>query len=136
MAKPHLHIKSADEAEAVFYEAFMHGDMAVISALWAEEHVICVHPGSGIISGHDAVIRSWRHILENASPTSLRYRTVNKTATADLAVHMVVEEILDNDTTVALVIATNVYRKFAHGWMMLEHHASLMQQSGQGRTLQ
>ena len=27
----------------------------------------------------------------------------------------------------AIVLATNVYRKFNAGWLMIEHHASLMQ---------
>jgi len=136
MPKSVLQIKSADEVEAVFYEAFMRCDIEVMKQLWGDGEVVCVHPGSGLISGHDAVVRSWRHILENANPAEIRYTLINKTETSDLAVHVVVEEILQHGVTSAMVLATNVYRKFARGWFMIEHHASLVPQSPKGRTLQ
>ena len=44
-----LTFKSPDEVEAVFYEAFIHLRPEVMAGLWADEDVICVHPGSGAI---------------------------------------------------------------------------------------
>jgi ketosteroid isomerase-like protein len=136
MTEPVLHITSADEAETVFYEAFMHGDADVMAALWAKDNVVCVHPGSGIISGHEAVVRSWRHIFGNFHGGNIRYTVLNKTATGDLAVHVVAEEIMDDDVMAAVVLATNVYKKFSQGWRMVEHHGSVVQQEHEGRTLQ
>ena len=136
MSKSGLKIKTVDEAETVFYESFMHCDIEVMAALWADGDVVCVHPGSGVIMGHEAVVRSWRHILENASPTQIRYTTMNKIISNDLAVHFVAEEILNNDVIAAVVVATNVYKKFAQGWLMVEHHGSLVQQKQKNRTLQ
>ncbi len=128
--------QSSDEAEAVFYEAFRHGDLAVMSALWAGDDVVCVHPGSGLIRGHEAVIRSWRHIFESGPPTIRDTRT-SQFAADGLAVHMVVEEILDEDeVAVAIVLATNVYRRYDYGWLMVEHHGSVVQQDRKGATLQ
>ena len=129
-------MSSADETEIVFYEAFMHGDEEVMSALWAKSDAVCVHPGSGVISGYDAVIRSWRHILENAYSTEIRYKVKKKTVSEALAVHIVEEEIMNNSTVMATVIATNVYQKFEQGWLMIEHHGSLIQQVQKGKTLQ
>ena len=72
-----LHIQTPDEVETVFYESFTHSDKDVMAALWAEGDVVCIHPGSGVILGYDAVIRSWNHILENAHRSKIRY-TVSK----------------------------------------------------------
>jgi len=136
MPRPVIKTRTSSEAEAVFYEAFMHCDTDVMSALWAEGDVVCVHPGSGIILGHEAVMRSWQHILENSQPTDIRYQVVKKSIVDDLAVHVVTEEILNNDTVVAIVTATNVYRRYAGNWQIVEHHGSLVQQEVASRTLQ
>jgi ketosteroid isomerase-like protein len=107
-----------------------------MAALWAEGDVVCVHPGSGLITGHAAVVRSWRHILGNFHGGEIRYTVMNKTASDDLAVHIVVEEIMDNDVVMAVVLATNVYQKFPDGWRMVEHHGSMVQQEHEGQTIQ
>lgn len=136
MSEAVLHINSPDEAEAVFYEAFIRGDSEVMAALWAKGEVICIHPGSGIILGYEAVIRSWNHILENTQGSEIRYSLVSKTANDNMSVHIVSEEILQDDAIAAIVIATNVYQKFVEGWLMTEHHGSVMQQLRRGETLQ
>jgi len=136
MTKPVLHLKSSEEAEIVFYESFIQGDADVMSALWAEADVVCVHPGSGLISGHDAVVRSWKHILENFQGGEIRTTLLNKTVSGDLTVHVVAEEIMDKDVVMAVVIATNVYQKFSQGWLMIEHHGSVVQQAREGQTIQ
>ena len=136
MPKVLLQIQSPEEAEVVFYEAFMHADIDVMSALWANSDVICVHPGSGIISGYEAVVRSWRHILDNSQGAEIRYNVVKKTQSDNIAVHIVVEEIMDNGVTTAVVISTNVYQRLEGSWKIIEHHGSVMQQDRKGRTLQ
>lgn len=136
MSTPALYIQTPDEAEVVYYEAFMNADLDVMSALWAEDDVICVHPGSGVIAGYDAVLRSWRHILENSGPAEIRYSTISKTHGENLAIHLVSEEIIDRGTVMAVVVATNVFQKFTEGWKMIEHHASVVQQDHAGETMQ
>lgn len=134
--KPVLNIQSPEEAEVVFYEAFMRGDVEVMSALWADSDVICIHPGSGIISGYEAVMRSWTHILENTQGADIRYNAVKKTQSDKLAVHVVSEEIMNNSITAAVVISTNVYQRFDESWMMIQHHGAVVQQERRGETLQ
>ena len=136
MPAPALYIQSPDEAEVVYYEAFMNADIDVMSALWARDDVVCVHPGSGVIAGYDAVLRSWRHILENSGPAEIRYSVIHKTHTEDLAVHLVSEEIIDQGTVMAVVVATNIFQKFPQSWKMIEHHASVVQQDHDGETMQ
>jgi hypothetical protein len=134
--KAMLQIQTPDEAETVFYEAFIHGDGDVMAALWADVDVVCVHPGSGLIHGHDAVVRSWSHILEHTQGSDIRYTAIKKSITDELAVHIVTEELMDGGSIMGVVIATNVYQKFDKGWLMIEHHGSLIQQQHEGETLQ
>ena len=131
-----LELKSPDEVEAVYYEAFKHCDKDVMAALWAEGDVVCVHPGSGAIVGHKAVVRSWAHIFTNAKTPEIIFTVAKRTMSGDLAEHFVAEEIATGGVASTVVLATNVYQKFASGWLMIAHHASLVQTKQQGQTLQ
>ena len=131
-----LTFKSPDEVEAVFYEAFIHCDPEVMAGLWADEDVICVHPGSGAIVDYRSIVRSWVNIFSDVRRTELKYTVINAVSANDLAVHVVAEEMLSSGMVTAIVLATNVYRKFNAGWLMIEHHASLMQSLSNGQTLQ
>jgi ketosteroid isomerase-like protein len=135
MTKPILTFSNPDEVETVYYEAFMHCDTDVMAACWAADDVICVHPGSGAIVGHEAVVRSWSHILSNAQPPQITYNVAKRTVSDELAVHVVTETMGAGEQAV-VVLATNVYRKFEQGWLMIEHHASLVQTQRQGQTIQ
>jgi len=136
MSLTKLTLKTPEEAEIVYYEAFSHCDAKVMAALWADGDVICIHPGSGAIVGHDAVARSWAHIFSNAGPPQITFSVIKQSVSDDLAVSLVREELSMGDSGNVLVLATNVYQKFEHGWLMVEHHASLVQPSTQQQTLQ
>ena len=131
-----LTLRTPDEAEAVFYEAFSHCDADVMSALWADGDVVCVHPGSGAIVGHAKVARSWAHIFTNAQPPSIKFSIEKRMDSNDLAVHVVREKIATGGDTVARVLATNVYQKYAQGWLMVAHHASVVPNRTQAERLQ
>ena len=131
-----LTMRTPDEAEAVFYEAFQHCDSAVMEALWADGDVVCVHPGSGAIIGHAQVARSFTHIFSNAQRPDIQFSVVQRVASDDLAVHLVTEDIATGQGAMARVLATNVYRKYAQGWLMVEHHASVVQAGSQPTTVQ
>lgn len=131
-----LKLKTPDEAETVYYEAFMHCDAKVMAALWADGDVVCLHPGSGAIVGHEAVVRSWNHIFANSSPPQIAFTVIKTTVSDSLAVNLVTEELATDNGDSVLVLATNVYQKFDHGWLMIEHHASLVQSHTQNQTLQ
>lgn len=136
MKKTKLTFNNPDDAEAVYYEAFMRCDYEVMSALWADGDVVCVHPGSDAIFGLDAVQRSWAHIFTNAKMPQLNFSVIKRALSNDLAVHMVVEEFAIGDEATTTVLATNVYQKFDNGWLMIEHHASLVMAQQEGHTLQ
>ena len=131
-----LKLKTPEEAEKVFYETFMHCDARTMSALWADDDVICIHPGSAAIVGHDAVVRSWQQIFSNALPPEITFTSTKSVVTSELAISLVVEEVSTDGSDTALVLATNVYQKFECGWLMVEHHGSLVQTRPQKHTLQ
>jgi ketosteroid isomerase-like protein len=132
-----LELRTPDEAEAVYYEAFMHCDKDVMAALWADGDVVCIHPGSGAIVGHEAVARSWAHIFTNAKLPEIKFTVAKRTVSGDLAVHLGAEEISTDGEASAVVLATNVYQKFEGGWLMIEHHGSVVQQARrENQTLQ
>ena len=136
MKKSKIKFKTPDEVEAVFYEAFMHCDAEVMAGLWADEGVVCVHPGSGAIVDYRSIVRSWENIFANAQRAEIKFTVINHVLANDLAVHVVAEEVLGSGMATAVVLATNVYRKFDTGWLMIEHHASLVQNISKGHTLQ
>ena len=128
--------KTPDEVDTIYYEAFRHCDPDVMAGLWADTDVVCVHPGAGAILNYDAIIRSWANIFSNADSTEITNTLIKRVVSSELAVFVVAEEILSSGTVTAVVLATNVYRKFDSGWLMIEHHASLVQSSSQGQRLQ
>lgn len=127
--------RTPDEVEVVYYEAFKNCDLEVMASLWSEEDAICIHPGSGVINGHQAIMRSWSNIFVGSTAPDLEYAVVKRTLNDNLAVHLVAETI-GMEEQKAVVLATNVYQQFEHGWLMVEHHASLMQSHPHGQTLQ
>lgn len=136
MSDKKLTLRTPDEAEAVFYEAFSHCDTDVMTALWAHGNVVCVHPGSGAVVGYANVARSWAHIFSNAQPPAIKFSVEKRLNSDDLAVHVVREEIGAGGDAVARVLATNVYQKYAQGWLMVEHHASVIPNRSRAETIQ
>ena len=63
------------DAEQAFYRAFEHADLAEMMAVWAEEDIVCVHPGGGRHTGLVEVRESWRQIF--AAGPRLRFRLDN-----------------------------------------------------------
>lgn len=128
--------KTPEEADAVFYEAFRHCDSDVMAALWADTDAVCVHPGAGALVEHQAISRSWVNIFSNNHRIDINHTVINRVVSNELAVFTVAEEILDSGTVTAVVLATNVYRKFNSGWLMIGHHASLVQNRPHEQRLQ
>ncbi|VTU16169.1 SnoaL-like domain protein [Variovorax sp. PBL-H6] len=131
MSKPKLRAAAvagtADDTEAIFYEALQRGDIDALMACWADEdEVFCVHPGGPRLVGAGAIRAAFEQMFANGAihATPAHVRRVESLASA---VHNVLEriEVLTAEgPRHAFVLATNVYHKTAQGWRMVAHHAS------------
>lgn len=128
-------LNSPDEVEALYYESFRRCDAELMATLWSSEDAVCVHPGSNAIVGHRAIMRSWGYIFDGASRPEIDVSVIRRIESEELVVHIVTERIGKGDEAV-MVLATNVYRQGTSGWLMVEHHASLLEDRRSSHTLQ
>lgn len=125
-----------DAAETAFYEAFINCDLSTMKQLWAEVDVVCVHPGSGAITGYESIMSSWEYILDDTALPDIQINVLKQTMTDSLAVFVVEEYISTGENSAVVILATNVYQKFDGGWLMTEHHSSVIQPKSDRPTLQ
>lgn len=121
-------LDTADEVEALFYEALQQGDIVKLMAVFAdEEEVSCVHPGGPRVIGSSAIRESFEAIFGNGV-IPVQPEQVRRLQGPELAVHHVVERVPVGGSggarQDAWVLATNVYVKTPLGWRMVTHHAS------------
>ena len=118
---------SADDVEALFYEALQRGDVDKLMACWADEDdIVCVHPGGPRVVGAAAIRAAFDAMFANGSIRAWPER-LRKVESLSSAVHNLLERIeimTPEGPQHAWVIATNVYHKTAQGWRMVAHHAS------------
>lgn len=116
---------SAADCEAAFYDAFRSGDVAGMSQAWGSDPgLLCIHPGQPPLAGRQAILASWREILEATGGLQVQFDVRHHRESAGLAVHIGVERINLADETKALVSVTNVYVWDDSSWRMLAHHAA------------
>jgi ketosteroid isomerase-like protein len=106
-------------ANEAFYAAFASSDYEAMAELWSgQATVICTHPGWTVITGRDAVLKSWRSILQNSEGSRLQCRNAEAHIYGDTALVTCYEVIDDN----ALAV-TNVFVNEGGKWAMVHHHA-------------
>ena len=130
---------SADDLLAVraandeLYAAFEAGDIDRMTALWVDGDAgrlaRCVHPGAGIISGVESVLRSWTLIMANTDDLQFIVTDVEPVVSGDMATVTCVEIILrpgdaDDPFSSSHAIATNAFVRYEGRWRMWLHHAS------------
>ena len=103
-----------EEANARFYRVFESLDLRQMDEVWAHaDHVRCVHPGWGLLTGWDAVRESWEAIFKNSEEMRFSITDVNA----------YVEGPIGNISVTSL-LATNIFERSAGEWRMIHHHAS------------
>ena len=127
---------TSEKAEAAFYAAFRACDQITMAQVWGPGEVVCIHPGSGAIVGHDMVLRSWSHIFTNSILPDIQVTMVRQFLNDSVAIHVVEEHIATGGSSYASVLATNIYQKYDEGWLMVEHHGSVIQVQTQAHMVQ
>ncbi len=105
------------EANQAFYDAFRTGDLTEMDRLWARDRdVAVIHPGWAAIHGRDAVMESWRGIIEGPAPPEIACDDPHAYVIDGAAFVICTEHLPDGD-----LVATNVFA-LEHGRWRLVHH--------------
>ena len=106
-------------ANQAFYRAFAAGDVAAMDALWARRAAVsCTHPGWAVLRGRDAVMESWRVILESPGRPQIRCRDAAADVIGEAAFVTCYE-----DVDQGILAATNVFVREDGEWRMAHHQA-------------
>ncbi len=125
--------ESLIEANAAFYRAFEALDMAAMEAVWeASDRLFCVHPGWQALHGREAVLGSWRTILNNTAQIGFDLTAVRAEVWGDLGVLTLYDNRqskVGEQQHAATAISTNMFAFHGDqgGWKLFHHHASLAQ---------
>jgi ketosteroid isomerase-like protein len=112
------------DANSAFYRAFARRDLPAMEALWAEgAAVACVHPGWDALRGREAVMASWRSLLEGEAP-AIDCAAAAAHVAGDVAWVLCRERIPGAPP----VVATNVFVRERGAWRICHHHAGLVAQ--------
>lgn len=115
---------SADEVEALFYEALRQGNVEQLMACWADDdEICCVHPNGERLIGAAAIRAGFERLLVQGG-LPLEVEDVHRVDAVGAAIHNVLERLGSADVPGLTVVATNVYHKTAQGWRMVVHHAT------------
>ncbi|MDF2096858.1 nuclear transport factor 2 family protein [Aquibaculum arenosum] len=108
-------------ANDAFYEAFRAGDLQAMDGLWARKApVACAHPGWAPLIGREAVMESWKAIIENGGvPEALRCREPRVVPLSPESAMVLCYEQMGK----GLLLATNVFVQEEGEWRLVHHHA-------------
>lgn len=124
--------QSAQEAEAVFYQAFARGDLEILMSVWhTDDNIECIHPAGPRIQGYRDIHASWEEVLNQSGSVAVEFQQLKQIEGSDVAVRHVMEIFTwqsDNDEHELKVLATNIFKRFNTGWRLVLHHASPYQE--------
>ncbi|MDE2229260.1 MAG: nuclear transport factor 2 family protein [Alphaproteobacteria bacterium] len=124
MTDPHLPVSMTGTdavlaANLEFYRAFGRGDYAGMEAIWARQAaVLCLHPGWNAVEGREAVMESWRRVL-NDPDFRIMCHNERVHLYGDIAIVLCEEELSGG-----LLAATNIFIREEGAWRMIHHQAS------------
>lgn len=106
------------ECNSDFYLAFSTGDIDLMASLWSTtEESTCIHPGGGVIIGHQDILISWQNVLAN--PPDVRFFEIARNSCREFSYFTCIENL-----GYAKTIATNIYKQEEDGWKIIHHHGA------------
>jgi len=104
---------------AAFYRAFSVRDHAAMAGLWSSSApVSCIHPGWDMLVGHEAVMKSWRDVMNDPHSPAVECRNACEFVEGDFG-YVLCHEVFDE----GVLIATNIFRREDGAWRMVHHQA-------------
>ncbi|WP_405778284.1 nuclear transport factor 2 family protein [Streptomyces sp. NBC_00859] len=136
-------VEEVELANTAFYETMERGDFDVLSTLWLEDEISCVHPGWPVLTGRGDVLRSYALIMANTEYIQFFLTDVVVNVADDTALVTCTENILSGGPAEEagelgplvgqLVVATNTFRRTPEGWKLWSHHGSpVLAETGEG----
>ncbi|NEP02292.1 MAG: nuclear transport factor 2 family protein [Symploca sp. SIO2E9] len=115
-------------ANVDFYRAFSNQDLSSMSLLWWQGSTsLCIHPGSQVLMGWEAIQASWESIFRNTDSVEIDIEIIKAEIDQALAYVVVREIVLQSSRgrkLKAQSIATNLFQKMAQKWYLVHHHGS------------
>jgi len=106
-------------ANVAFYVAFGAGDLEALDALWAEGREVAVlHPGWPAIFGREAVMESWRRILQGPHSPEVACGDARAFLQGETGFVICIEHLGDG-----LLVATNIFVREGGQWRLVHHQA-------------
>ena len=106
-------------ANQAFYDAFRARDLKQMDRLWAHaSEVAVVHPGWPAIHGRNAVMESWRGIIEGPAPPDIRCDEPRVYVLGAAAFVICTEHLPQGD-----LVATNLFANENGQWKLVHHNA-------------
>lgn len=106
-------------ANAAYYLAFAACDVVKMSQIWADDDISCIHPGWPILVGREAVVASYRNILNHPNQDKVQHRNDTALISGEHGRVFCIEFV----GGMALAI-TNWFQKIDGKWRMIHHQAS------------
>ena len=106
-------------ANEAFYRAFADRDGAAMDEVWGHrEPIACIHPGWDLLTGREAVMRSWAAIIANPDSPAITCRAALARVEGGVGAVVCYEE-LDGQ----FLLATNVFVRDGRLWKMVHHQS-------------
>ena len=106
-------------ANDAFYLAFTTGHLDAMADIWSPSApVACLHPGWTPLFGREAVLQSWRAILEAGTPPDIRCENASAHVLGDLGYVICNESLPDGR-----LVATNLFHREDGRWRLILHQA-------------
>ncbi|MEA3413689.1 MAG: nuclear transport factor 2 family protein [Pseudomonadota bacterium] len=120
--------ETAQDAEDAFYDAFEEGSIDAMMAAWAaRDDIVCIQPMRHQAIGRQAVRDAWQEVFSSDARLEVEVHHQHWAESDDCAIHIVHEQLTMNGDTrnrPPPIVATNLYRNYGDGWLMVLHHAS------------